>query len=845
MGDKAVRKYATAATIDGISLNTAGTADIRANPTLAAGDVKISKDAGSFANLATLPSAVPAAGKSIEVALSSGETTCARAVIDFIDQTSPKEWDDFRLIVETFGHASAQFPPDYSDSVRQGMTALPNAAAEAAGGLYTRGSGAGQITQDANGRIDVNLKAAAGTAVTLDANNVLNVSAKYWGGTLITATSLPVATAAGAAGGLLISGTNAGTTTFGALTVTGATTLTGAVSLGSTLSTTGTVTFNAFTVTNAFTVSGATTFTGAISGANASNNIVGIDVKKLSGSPIQQAGGYIGIDWALINNSTHATDLSGTVVGVTQTVTNAVSANVTQFGGTNGVFSLGRPEVNVRSTVGGNALTNSDFAVIANIASPGGSVYYVTSNGDDGDTGLAPHQSLLTLSHACTIVVAGDTIIVNGAISETTNIAVPAGVHVRGVSRETAIISTTWNDTDDDDQFAAFFANSNCVIENLTLKGTASAGKYQKFGSGNAQGGASNVLYRNVHVIGDSDGFYFTGTPNAVRIEHCIAEAKFDAMASLGSDTIDCYDSTFIVVGPTAVTPNTTVRTITGIGGRVRLYGCRIHAETTNGATTTALSAVYARSGGVPACRIELYDCSIATKVPAGYANVENSLKTDAGAVIIASGTTYDPLKVANAGTITRVSRGINWALVDNPTSTNALSGTSVLASLSGAQSVPNFTINGVPLTPTSIVDLASGLLSAGLAGTDDLVSAATLATTVNTTLTASHGGGAWNAAGGGTGTGDIAVDENYGGIDNYRILMSGTGVPVDNATIRAYVQAVYDAGTIDPEPPNTLTASDGRWVSPLMLNANTYLLTVYNPDTKMAKTFRDVVIAS
>jgi hypothetical protein len=43
-------------------------------------------------------------------------------------------------------------------------TALPNAAAEAAGGLITRGTGAGQVNQDANGRIDVNVHAAAGTA---------------------------------------------------------------------------------------------------------------------------------------------------------------------------------------------------------------------------------------------------------------------------------------------------------------------------------------------------------------------------------------------------------------------------------------------------------------------------------------------------------------------------------------------------------------------------------------------------------------------------------------------------------------------------------------------------------
>jgi hypothetical protein len=47
---------------------------------------------------------------------------------------------------------------DPYDSVRAGLTALPNAAAEAAGGLYTRGTGAGQINQSANGQVDVNVE---------------------------------------------------------------------------------------------------------------------------------------------------------------------------------------------------------------------------------------------------------------------------------------------------------------------------------------------------------------------------------------------------------------------------------------------------------------------------------------------------------------------------------------------------------------------------------------------------------------------------------------------------------------------------------------------------------------
>lgn len=53
---------------------------------------------------------------------------------------------------------------DLEDAVRGGLTALPNAAAEAAGGLFTRGTGAGQINQAANGQVDANATHLAGTA---------------------------------------------------------------------------------------------------------------------------------------------------------------------------------------------------------------------------------------------------------------------------------------------------------------------------------------------------------------------------------------------------------------------------------------------------------------------------------------------------------------------------------------------------------------------------------------------------------------------------------------------------------------------------------------------------------
>lgn len=70
---------------------------------------------------------------------------------------------------------------DPTDAVRLGLTALPNAAAEAAGGLYTRGSGAGQINQPANGQIDANVVKWLGTACSPPTvAGVPNVNTKTW-----------------------------------------------------------------------------------------------------------------------------------------------------------------------------------------------------------------------------------------------------------------------------------------------------------------------------------------------------------------------------------------------------------------------------------------------------------------------------------------------------------------------------------------------------------------------------------------------------------------------------------------------------------------------------------------
>lgn len=77
---------------------------------------------------------------------------------------------------------------DPEDTVRLGLTALPNAAVESPGGLYTQGAGAGQINQNANGQVDTRPVAlAANVITTASINDGAFTSAKFADGFLTAA----------------------------------------------------------------------------------------------------------------------------------------------------------------------------------------------------------------------------------------------------------------------------------------------------------------------------------------------------------------------------------------------------------------------------------------------------------------------------------------------------------------------------------------------------------------------------------------------------------------------------------------------------------------------------------
>lgn len=79
----------------------ANAGSFKANPTMAAGDFKVSKDGGAFTNLATLPVCLPAGSVSVQFNLSATEMDADVVMVTAIDQTSPKEWADYYFTVET------------------------------------------------------------------------------------------------------------------------------------------------------------------------------------------------------------------------------------------------------------------------------------------------------------------------------------------------------------------------------------------------------------------------------------------------------------------------------------------------------------------------------------------------------------------------------------------------------------------------------------------------------------------------------------------------------------------------------------------------------------------------
>ena len=138
---------------------------LKANPTLAAGDVKVSKDGGAFANLGTLPDAEPDSGYAIRVQLTSDEMNADMVCVQFVDAAGA-EWCDQMIIIQTaagqVGDAATLADDAITSAKFDESTAYPLKAADS-GNTYIARTGADSDTLETlSDQIDgITLTAAA------------------------------------------------------------------------------------------------------------------------------------------------------------------------------------------------------------------------------------------------------------------------------------------------------------------------------------------------------------------------------------------------------------------------------------------------------------------------------------------------------------------------------------------------------------------------------------------------------------------------------------------------------------------------------------------------------------
>lgn len=157
---------------------------LKANPTIAAGDFKVSIDGGAFANLTTLPSANPASGRAVMIDLSAAEMNGDNIQVQCVD-ASGAEWCDQFLNIQT----SSRQVDDLAYPATSGRSMVVDASGLVDSNvvkLGPTGSGTAQTAGDVGG-VSAAIKAktdnlpsspaAVGSAMTLESGERDSVAA--------------------------------------------------------------------------------------------------------------------------------------------------------------------------------------------------------------------------------------------------------------------------------------------------------------------------------------------------------------------------------------------------------------------------------------------------------------------------------------------------------------------------------------------------------------------------------------------------------------------------------------------------------------------------------------------
>lgn len=173
----------------------ANTKVFQANPTLAAGDVKVSTDGGAEANITTLPVVTPAGSKRVKVTLSAAEMNGDNVQVTFSDaagdewcdltvniQTSARQIDDLAYPTTSGRSLDVSATGEIESNVTQiAGSAVSTSTAQLGVNVVNFGGSAGAF---AAGRPEVNASHIAGSAVSTSAAqigvNVVNAGGTAW-----------------------------------------------------------------------------------------------------------------------------------------------------------------------------------------------------------------------------------------------------------------------------------------------------------------------------------------------------------------------------------------------------------------------------------------------------------------------------------------------------------------------------------------------------------------------------------------------------------------------------------------------------------------------------------------
>jgi antitoxin (DNA-binding transcriptional repressor) of toxin-antitoxin stability system len=101
-------------------VSQADTDIFKTSPTLAAGDIMVSKDGGNFANIATLPTQIQSTGV-LPVALSASEMDANIVTVKFVDAAGA-EWQDALVIIRTVAAVTVAAAADVWDYTTRTLT---------------------------------------------------------------------------------------------------------------------------------------------------------------------------------------------------------------------------------------------------------------------------------------------------------------------------------------------------------------------------------------------------------------------------------------------------------------------------------------------------------------------------------------------------------------------------------------------------------------------------------------------------------------------------------------------------------------------------------------------------